>query len=574
MTIFAGVFRADRKPIDESWRRMLVGALSRHPDDQPHVINRPGCLLAKVDIGVFDGPALVDAPEAAAVAAGEPLLAGPPAVSRQQDLEALVRAHAEGADGVFIEPRGTYAAALYDAENHRLCLVNDRLGVRTLYWARVDGCVVFATALRIFDALSFVPKTIDHGALHEWVTAGYCFENRTPYTSVFMLRGGERVVADTRGVQVVTDWAWDKIPDDTPVTPDAVDELYKLFVEAVDLRAKGDVAARAMLTGGLDSRMIVTELRRRQMKVHSLTLTWPRALDAIIAEQYAKAVGTHHFAADVPRPMPYDISYYAKQYYDSHPEYSSLDGARPGLIWAGDGGSVCLGFVNTTPELVKALRAGQIDEAARIHVKRKYMQLRSTLLKKEERDRFASYFEERIARIFASYGGRDPGRAVQWFMLTTQERYQVAGLYENIDLRRIEYVMPLFDSKLIAAFQRFPLDESVGHQLYDKWMDRFPQMVRSVPWQAYAGHIASPLPLPEGDIQWKPLSADYHEQQRRTALARFAAVRQAGAARPPFIRPEVEWTALLLTRLGKSELAYLLDSACAYRAWWAARSDL
>lgn len=573
MTIFAGVFRHDRQPIDESWRGALVSALSRHPEDSPQVIDRPGLLLAKIDIGAFGEPAFLDIGHAA-VAAGEPLIAGPPAATRQEDLETLLRGHVQGDASPFLEARGTYAAALYDLPSHSLCLANDRLGVRALYWAQVGGCLVFATAMRIFDALPFVPKRVDNAALHEWVTIRYCFDNRTPYAGIFMLRGGERLVADPQGTRMVIDWAWDQVPDDRPVTPEAVDELYHLFQEAVDLRVRDDRGARALLSGGLDSRMIVTELRRREMDVRSLTLTWPRSLDAILAEQYAQAVGTRHVMSEVPRPMPHDISHYTEQVYRSNPGFRDVPAARPGLVWAGDGGSVCLGYVNTTPKLVEALRARRYNEAARIHVERKFMRLRSTLLKREERARFASYFENRIADILASYAGRDPGRAIQWFMLTTQERYQVTGLYENNDLCRIEYVMPLFDAKLIAAFQRFPLDECTGHKLYDKWMDRFPQVVRSVPWQAYAGHVASSLPLPDGDIQWKPLSADYHEQQRRTALARYKAVKETGASRPPFIRPEVELAALLFTRCGHSKLAYLLDSATIYRAWCSGRSDL
>lgn len=573
MTIFAGVFRHDRQPIDENWRAALLSALSRHPQDMPQVIDRPGLLLAKIDIGVFGEPAFLDEGHAA-VGAGEALIAGPPAATRQQDLETLLRAHVQGDAQPFLEARGTWAAALYDMEAHRLCLANDKLGVRTLYWAQVGGCLVFATAMRIFDALPFVPKRVDSAALHEWVTIRYCFENRTPYAGIFMLRGGERILANPEGTRMEIDWAWDRVPDDRPVTPEAVDELHRLFVEAVDLRVRNDRGARALLSGGLDSRMIVTELCRREMDVTTLTLTWPRSLDAVLAEQYAQAIGTRHFMTDVPRPMPHDISHYTAAECSRNSGFNDVASARPGLVWAGDGGSVCLGYVNTTPELVEALRAGRYHEAARIHAERKFMRLRAPLLKREERERLGNYFEDRIADILRSYGGRDPGRAVQWFMLTTQERHQVSGLYENNDLNRIEYLMPLFDTKLAEAFQRFPLDECVGHKLYDKWMDRFPEVVRAVPWQAYAGHVASPLPLPDADIQWQPLSAEYHAQQRRTALARYKSVRKSGSKLPPFIRPEVELAALLFTRCGHSKLAYLLDSASTYRAWWSARSSL
>lgn len=569
MTVFAGIFDRTGAAIAPRQAQALGAALSRHPGDRPQLIEAPGLVLAKLDIGLLDGPALADDARGSAVAVGEPLLSPVVGTPRQQDLVALWQGWLAGDLSAFSQTRGTFAAAFHDRAGQRLCLFTDRVGVRSLYWAAVGDLVVFATALRVIEALDVVPKALDHAALHEQVSMGFALGDRTPYAHVRMVRGGEAVVADTAGVRVEPYFEWDRLADDQAVTPDAVDALYQTFQQAIALRLKQDTAARAMMSGGLDSRTIVTDLARRGLKLRTLTFTYDRSLDARIAGLYAAAVGADHHAEPVPRPIPYDIGHHVKAYLDREIAFRDLPGARPGLVWAGDGGSVCLGYVNSTPEILTALRAGNAAEAARIHLKRKFVVLRGALLSAQERARFSNHFEQALTAELQRYRGRDAGRALHWFLLTTQERHQVAEHYENIDVRRFEYLLPLFDAELVAAFQRFPLDDCVGHKLYDQWMDRFPPVIRSVAWQAYAGHVQPTQPLPEGDIQWKPLDAAYHRQLRENALNAYAVARRVAPRRPPFVRAGAEIAAYWMTRLGQDKLAYLLSAAASYRRWWA-----
>lgn len=573
MTIFAGVFYRDRGPVQAAHVQNLSRALSRHPEDMPVVIERPGLAIAMVNLGLLGPAALVDAGDAA-VLAGEPFVTNTPQTPRQQDLETLLKAAKINDASPFQSTRGQYASALYDLEAHKLTLVSDRIGVRPLYWADLGSVVVFATALRIFNALDWVPKTLNHGALHEAVSMGFWLEDATPYHHVRMLPGGRRLVFDAAGRTEIEDWSWSAIPDDRPVTDQAVDELYQHFQDAVSLRLKSDTKARAMLSGGLDSRAIVTELHRRQCGLQAMTFTWPRALDAAIAEDYAKALGISHHQRSVPRPIPHPTPYYIAEALRTPSPFRDLDGATANLVWAGDGGSVCLGYVNTNADVSELLRQRKFSEAAVKYLHRKFSLLPKALLAAGEYADYKDHLQRRMTEIFSSFPGRDPARAVQWYLMTNQERHQVISLYENMDIWRFDYLMPLFDSELVAAFQRFPLDECMGHKLYDRWLDRFPQVIRSVPWQAYPGHVASPLPLPDADQQWQPLSKDYKRQVRRNALTRYASVRNEGAKRPDFIEPFREAAAVWLTRFGVNNFAYLVEAAATYRAWAAGRSDL
>ena len=103
MTILAGAWHHDRRPLPPPLEAGLVGHLSRHGADAPAVFRAPGCVLAKVDIGAYGAPAVHQASGGAVtLLSGEALLADRPLGSghRLADTVRLHDALRERADAV------------------------------------------------------------------------------------------------------------------------------------------------------------------------------------------------------------------------------------------------------------------------------------------------------------------------------------------------------------------------------------------------------------------------------------------------------------------------------------------
>lgn len=160
--------------------------------------------------------------------------------------------------------RGKFAACVWDGRRRRAVIARDRLGVKPLYWAQVGDLVVFASELRALVASGLVGTELDIEALDTYLTLGFFPGVATPLAGVHKLLPGHRLVVDPDGIDDSAYWTY-PLPDGgrprQSIAEDA-EELRELLGEAVRLRLMSDVPLGAMLSGGLDSSLIVALMAR------------------------------------------------------------------------------------------------------------------------------------------------------------------------------------------------------------------------------------------------------------------------------------------------------------------------
>jgi len=162
--------------------------------------------------------------------------------------------------------RGKFGLAVWDTKRRRLVLARDRLGVKPLYYALVGERLVFASELKSVLASGLVPAGLDYEAIDAYLSFGFVPGPATPLAAVRRLGPGERLVVEEGRVRVERYWEHPVArPEDPPRDERAyAAELLELLDEAVRLRLMSDVPLGAMLSGGLDSSLIVA-LMAKQM---------------------------------------------------------------------------------------------------------------------------------------------------------------------------------------------------------------------------------------------------------------------------------------------------------------------
>src|SRR2546426_31040 len=199
MTILAGIVSRERDtvltgPQVDAVRR----ALSRGGDAAITEFRDRRAFLAKVDIGAYGDAAFRIAPSGSVMmAAGHPLLSRGDG-RRSHDLGVLHERWNVDRRDVLDEVNGVFCAIHYDPETARLTLLADKLGLRPLYYWIGPRYVVFATSLRLLDALPEVPRIMDLRAVTEIAHFGYPLGDRTPYRDVAVLRPAEIVEVGDR----------------------------------------------------------------------------------------------------------------------------------------------------------------------------------------------------------------------------------------------------------------------------------------------------------------------------------------------------------------------------------------
>jgi asparagine synthase (glutamine-hydrolysing) len=154
--------------------------------------------------------------------------------------------------------RGKFALAVWDGRRRTALLARDRLGVKPLYWGQAGDLVVFASELKSLLASGLVGTALDYEAIDAYLTFGFFTAPRTPLAGVNKLMPGHCLMIDRGGVTVEPYWSYpEPAPDRGPSLDEWGEGLLAGLEDAVRSRLMSDVPLGAMLSGGLDSSLIV-----------------------------------------------------------------------------------------------------------------------------------------------------------------------------------------------------------------------------------------------------------------------------------------------------------------------------
>ena len=186
---------------------------------------------------------------------------------RPRDTEVLLKGWAAWGEGVLDRLKGMFAFALVEHDSGRVVLARDRLGVKPLYLADLPGGGLrFASTLPALLAAGDVDTDVDPVALHHYL----CLHSIVPAPRT-ILRGVGKLPPAT--VLIVEP---DGTPPRAPLLGPAVRarpracrlgrattgprRVHEALRTAVERRMVADVPVGILLSGGLDSSLIVALL--------------------------------------------------------------------------------------------------------------------------------------------------------------------------------------------------------------------------------------------------------------------------------------------------------------------------
>lgn len=575
MTLIAGFFsRGPEHRVPNSVRETLRRIVSRNAGDEVRVFEDQRSFFVKVDIGAYGEDAFYEgADNNLSLLAGEPLLAleddedGEAWQSRTRDLERLHDSWSNGDESLIRRARGVFCAAHYKRDDGTLTLVTDKLGIRPMYYWVGEPYVAFATALRVLEGLAEVPKVMNLRAVTEMVCLGAPLADRTPYATISLLKPAEIVRISGKGVARRRYWRWDEISESAEPESNLLRETYESFSRSVGRRLRKDRTTVAFLSGGMDSRCVVAALRGRGVRVHTFNFASRGTQDQVFGREFARQAGTIH--EEVPMRLNYpDWSQIMADTWGASKHRTEWPAERPNLVWSGAGGSVCLGHVHLTPKVIGLLRAGKRDDAIEEFLLGEATQLPRRLIRDDTFSTLSQSLRQGINEELDGIQADDPGRSLHIFLMLNDQHRHLTGHFENLDLHRLEYQLPFMDSDFLAKVLTIPVDLSLNHKFYTKWMKLFPDFAMAAPWQTYPGHEPCPLPAPEGLLyQWNDnQSAEERESRKQELLKQASTIMRTGHF-PKSLNRRNLYLATLMYRMGVRDYGYLIEAARLYHKY-------
>src|ERR1700674_1650795 len=125
------------------------------------------------------------------------------------DTEVILRSYAQWGEKCLDEFRGMFAFAIWDAQQHRLFVARDPMGIKPFFYYQSDQYFMFSSEVRTLLGTGLVPRRIDPAGLVNYLTFGSLYDPITLAEDVRALPPGHFLC--WAGGQVTQTQYWDLV---------------------------------------------------------------------------------------------------------------------------------------------------------------------------------------------------------------------------------------------------------------------------------------------------------------------------------------------------------------------------
>ncbi len=234
------------------------------------------------------------------------------------DTEVLVHGYEEWGTEMLEKLNGQFAFCIFDKNKNTFFLGRDRLGIKPLYYYCEDKKFIFGSELKVF-LKSDIKKQINKDALDYYLAFGNTPFEQSILDSVKKLPAAHYLIYDLTNKKIQKYLRYWTLSFDEQ-TDFSEGELKKLIAEKLDRSVRmqliSDVPLGAFLSGGLDSSIIVSIMRKYVKELNTFSIRFDRP--DFNESHYAKIVSdkfkTHHheieFNAQSVRALIEELPYY------------------------------------------------------------------------------------------------------------------------------------------------------------------------------------------------------------------------------------------------------------------------
>jgi asparagine synthase (glutamine-hydrolysing) len=289
----------------------------------------------------------------------------------RSDTEVLAHLYEEHGAEMATHLRGMFAFAILDRRRNHLLLGRDRFGIKPLYYAFHDGQCVFASEMKAILALGGFTPQLDRQACYDFLGLSYIPEPATGFSNVFAFPKGTTLLVAESGARSLRFSTISPEPDQSLTRPQLAERVAELLLAAVKRQAVADVPVAALLSGGIDSSLVVAAHARssaRPITTFNVAFGDPAHDETPVALEAARHYATdHHTIRLSDQDLTADAVFGLLRHFDQPfadpslvPTYGVARAVRQhGIICTltGDGGDEAFGGY---PEFWRAERLAQL----------------------------------------------------------------------------------------------------------------------------------------------------------------------------------------------------------------------
>jgi asparagine synthase (glutamine-hydrolysing) len=215
----------------------------------------------------------------------------------RSDTEVIVHLYERYGPTCVTRLRGMFAFALYDSRNRTLLLARDRLGKKPLHYAVRNGTLYFGSEIKSLLAVEPSFAVLDERGISQFLYYGYIPDPYTAFSSIKKLPPGYSLEFHEGSVHLHQYWDLPQFCTSRLSEPECLEQLEHTVFDAVRMRLVSEVPLGALLSGGVDSSIVVAAMAHTagtRIKTFSIGFSEGDFNEAQHARSVAERFGTDH----------------------------------------------------------------------------------------------------------------------------------------------------------------------------------------------------------------------------------------------------------------------------------------
>ena len=174
------------------------------------------------------------------------------------DTEVIIHGYKQWGNEVFNHLNGMFGVGVWDVRKKKLLVARDPMGIKLIYYKFADGTLTFGSEIRPVLAAEDGQPGVNAEALNLFLRFRYTPSPLTIYQGVNKLAPGTMLVVENGNVSVERWYNFSPTPFAENLSDaDAAEQLFQLYRGAVKRHLLADVPVGILLSGGLDSGLLL-----------------------------------------------------------------------------------------------------------------------------------------------------------------------------------------------------------------------------------------------------------------------------------------------------------------------------
>ncbi|MFO7738996.1 MAG: asparagine synthase-related protein, partial [Desulfatiglandaceae bacterium] len=198
-------------------------------------------------------------------------------------------------ENTFFDLNGHYVIVIVDYASNCIKIINDRFGFSPLYYHTNGGLLLFSSELKAIPAYDRIPFHYDFDGVAQFFQLGHLIDNTTLLDGVNCLPPASCLTFKGGKLSIETYWNFPpKEPFQKKKDDDSLSEIEHLFKQSIRRRLTAGTKFGLSLSGGVDSRVILSCIDAKRYPIHSFTRGREGSLEVLVSEQVARASDISH----------------------------------------------------------------------------------------------------------------------------------------------------------------------------------------------------------------------------------------------------------------------------------------